>query len=74
MGEWLHEEGDRVAHYYPDDDEVTRAACGNVLAEECHACGHTLQCNPVSRRETTLPKCGTCLRAAESECPAVEKP
>ncbi len=64
MGEWLHEQGDRVAHFYPDDDNITRAACGNVLAEDCHACGHTLSCN---RPHVSTPKCGPCQTIEEKE-------
>lgn len=59
MGIWLYETGDRVAHYYPDDDEQTKAACGNILCEECHACGQTLH---VDRPQRDMKNCGECTR------------
>jgi uncharacterized protein (DUF983 family) len=40
MGVWLYQQGDHVAHLYPDDQNECTAACGNELEAQCSHCGH----------------------------------
>ena len=55
---WLFEQGSRLAHLFPADDDQTRAACGFILEEECDNCGHSLD---VRNARNTDTRCSSCL-------------
>lgn len=66
MSCWLYQNGDSVAHAYPDDDSITIAACGHRLREYCDSCGRDEDVGD-GEKQRKCPQCDAAKPKGEGE-------